>query len=837
MTAVPVAALPVSYDVYIKHGWALVPIAPGSKGPKTPGWNKRENVLTSSAVLPQGYGVGLAHAYSGTMALDVDDWMQAQILLADHGIDLNALYNAPDAVTINSGVSGHGKLIYQMPFGLILPSKKITADKKVAYELRCASASGLTVQDCLPPTIHPSTNQPYQWGGRGNWQRLPTIPMELLTLWQSILDHDKERTISVSGTIDASWDEIKSALYAISPDCDRNTWIDCGMALHDAGTSTNQLEHAYTLWDEWSQQSPLKYKPQDMPIQWRSFKPTDAGIKLGTLFHHATNAGWKRPMPDATHLFSTVTPTAPKSITDSLVVPIPECNLDHLPAILVKRARVIEKEMGADPLVAVMAGLGAVCAAADSRIRLCLMASWKVPPILWLMTIGTPAAKKTPAAKPMLEILKTLEIEDMPRYAKELQDFEALDSAYASSKKAYIAASQDPNNLLTGKLDLTALPPVIEKPTKPIQLRMTVSDVTSQKLVRLAADRPRGLLCHLDEMKSWADKLSDKMSGEDRSCWTTSYECNSYSMDRVGDGKTDLNIRADNFAVAIFGNMQPRVFKDKLTALSSDGLIQRFIFAIIRDGYSDIKNDPTAADPKSAIEYESMIRKIYSLPETEYQLSPEAFTAFRDFQDWYIRLKQDERLLHAAPIYTEAIGKLEGTCGRLALVFHLINDAFNPFVSLETMTQAIDFTKSYLVPAMRHAYGEVAGIDTGSLDHWVLQHITQLSSEVSTISLSELRRSARRQIEQYSPQRADMLLIDSMALLEHHGWVAKTIENSKSIQWAINPSVAEQNKEYRLEVIKARQRRYDEIHRMSGGKATRRITAGYDPETMDVDKN
>jgi len=833
MSAVPVAALPVSYDMYIRHGWALVPIAPGSKGPKTPGWNKRENVLTSSAVLPQGYGVGLAHAYSGTMALDVDDWVQAQALLADHGIDLNALYNASDAVTINSGVSGHGKLIYQMPFGLTLPSKKIMADKKVAYELRCASASGLTVQDVIPPTIHPVTNRPYEWGSRGNWQKLPTIPMELLALWQTILDADKERTVTVSGTIDASWDEIKSALYAISPDCDRQQWIDCGMALHDAGTSTDQLDHAYTLWDEWSQQSQAKYKASDMPVQWRSFKPTEAGIKLGTLFHHATNAGWKRPMPDAAHLFSTVTPTAPKSITDSMVVPIPECDLDHLPKVLVKRAKVIQKELGADPLVAVMAGLGAVCAAADARIRLTLMASWKVPPVLWLMTIGTPAAKKTPAARPMLEILKALEKEDIPRYAKELQNFEGLDSAYASSKKAYLTAAQDPNNILTGKLDITSLPPVIEKPAKPVQLRMTVSDVTSQKLVRLAAERPRGLLCHLDEMRSWSDKLADKMSGEDRSCWTTSYECDTYTMDRVGDGKTDNNIRADNFAVAIFGNMQPRVFKEKLTALSNDGLIQRFIFAIIRDGYSDIKNDPDAADPQSAAEYESIIRKIYSLSETEYNLSPEAFHAFRSFQDWYIRLKQDERLLHAAPIYTEAIGKLEGTCGRLALIFHLLNDAFNPFVSEETMLQAINFTKSYLVPAMRHAYGEVAGIDNGSLDHWVMQHIIHLSSEVNTVSLSELRRSARRQIEQHSPQRADMLLLDSMALLEYHGWIARTVDTVKSVQWAINPSVAEQNKEFRLEVIKAKQRRYDEIHRISGGKAPRRIASGYDPTTMD----
>ena len=51
-------------------------------------------------------------------------------------------------------------------------------------------------------------------------------------------------------------------------------------------------------------------------------------------------------------------------------------------------------------------------------------------------------------------------------------------------------------------LDGDQAPLVPDMPPQPVPLKITVSDITSQKLVRQAADRPRGLLCHLDEMAS-----------------------------------------------------------------------------------------------------------------------------------------------------------------------------------------------------------------------------------------------------------------------------------------------------------------------------------------------
>jgi putative DNA primase/helicase len=60
---------------YIRNaGWALVPIPTGKKGPVTPRWNARDMCVQDPEIAEWLDGnVGLAHAYSGTCAIDIDD--------------------------------------------------------------------------------------------------------------------------------------------------------------------------------------------------------------------------------------------------------------------------------------------------------------------------------------------------------------------------------------------------------------------------------------------------------------------------------------------------------------------------------------------------------------------------------------------------------------------------------------------------------------------------------------------------------------------------------------------------------------------------------------------
>ncbi|MCW5641138.1 MAG: AAA family ATPase [Rhodoferax sp.] len=289
-------------QAHIDHGWSLVPIPPSTKGPAHKGWNERRAALKAAADLPPGWGIGLAHAYSGTCALDIDDMEAAKPMLAERGIDLQALLDAPDAVQIVSGREGRAKLLYRLPEPLA--TRQIKKNGKGAYELRCATSDGLTVHDCAPPSVHPQTGLPYRWAGRGHWSRLPVIPQALLDLWRSMLA--TESAITSTASTDATWTEITGALKHINPDCSRQDWIKVGMALHSHGTQVGQIDHAFTVWDNWSRNSESKY-PGERQItqQWASFREDKAtAVTMGSVFKLAGEAGWTRPQVDASGLFS-----------------------------------------------------------------------------------------------------------------------------------------------------------------------------------------------------------------------------------------------------------------------------------------------------------------------------------------------------------------------------------------------------------------------------------------------------------------------------------------------------------------------------------------------------
>ena len=167
---------------YIKAGFALIPLLGHSKKPDGKGWNKKAHAITSIKQL-EGLNlqnIGLAHAYSGTCCIDIDDTIKSVDYMNDNGIDLFSLLMADNAVQILSGRDNRAKLLYSTTetFSTFNHSE----NNHMIIEFRCATSNGLTVQDVLPPSIHPDTGKPYKW--RGNWRKLPLIPPDLLAFCQ-----------------------------------------------------------------------------------------------------------------------------------------------------------------------------------------------------------------------------------------------------------------------------------------------------------------------------------------------------------------------------------------------------------------------------------------------------------------------------------------------------------------------------------------------------------------------------------------------------------------------------------------------------------------------------
>ena len=821
MSAVPqtqVAQHPASVDAYIRHGWSLVPIPAGTKGPRTPGWNLRTNSLKSQADLPQGFGIGLAHAYSQTCAVDIDDWGTTLGVLALQGIDLQSLYDANDAVIIDSGRAGHGKLLYRLDTPL--PSKRIVISGQVVYELRCATTNGSTTQDVLPPSWHPITNQPYQWAGKGHWTRLPQLPDSLLKLWQSLLT---EPTLAApTGASTPDWEEIESAVQSIPADCSRDEWISVGFALHYASTQISNLEQGLYLWDEWSKTAETKYcGEREILTQWHSFKHDKAtSVKLGTLFKLAKQYGWVKPPIDAASLFSALgEPVPPEVMIADLRPKPPVIDLSLWPEVLGRRAAELGQTIGCDPIIPLFAGLAAACGVIDSRSRLELLPGFRVPPILWLMTIGAPSDKKTPGSSPMFSLLDIIESEDNQRFAKDLLDWEGHEAAHSSAKKAFLEFR---SNLDTSTAN-TVPPSVPDLPRQPVPLRIMVDDITSQKLVRMCADRPQGLLCYMDEMNDWVSRVTDKTSGENRSCWTKSYESKTYSLDRVGAG----SIKAENMAISIYGNIQPRVFHEHIKALSSVGMIQRFIPAVINSDMTR-KQIQIPEFLQNTRVWEQTIRVLHALPQMDYTLSSEAFTLYDQFQDWYLAQRRDEILMQSDDNFMSAFGKVEGLVGRLALVFHLIETPFSTQVTADTMSRVCSVVKSYVLPALRYA------LDSAKMDsfekwftEWMIQHC-----DTPSFTLSTLKQACKTRIGSLTVWNQDQILYNAIYPMERDKWVMRVDDGSQEhrhhAEWVVNPLLKDMFKTYRKDVIAAKQRYRNDMYRLNSSAI--KPVYGYTPD-------
>ncbi len=293
----------VNTKAMIDAGLALVAIPYGQKAPAHSGWNLRHNCITDSSKADhlQSGNIGLAHAYCApvpTCAIDIDNYITAKPWLETHGINLDDLLLAQDAVVIWSGKRCSLKLLYRLPAGTApMVSTKINGpDDHVALELRCATLDGKTVQDVLPPSRHPSGTE-YRWMGHGNPLRLPEIPVSLIALWHKLISK-RARVASrkfAPGLIPGHRPQsprqiaiVKDALSHISADCSYEVWRNIVWAV----LSTNWT-CAEEIAEDWSRTAPDLYDEESFWTLVNSYMPQhDNQITMGTIYHHARLGGW-----------------------------------------------------------------------------------------------------------------------------------------------------------------------------------------------------------------------------------------------------------------------------------------------------------------------------------------------------------------------------------------------------------------------------------------------------------------------------------------------------------------------------------------------------------------
>lgn len=710
---------------YVEHGYALVPIPRGEKGPKSKGWNDRENVITDPKRATAIHGnVGLAHLYCSpyvTAALDIDDFALASTYLAIRGIDLQSLLDAPDAVQISSGRQNRAKLLYRLPLESNPMETRQISDpitKDMVLELRCASSNGKTVQDLLPPSIHPETGFEYQWAGKGDWRDIPFIPDKLLIIWEGLLNGSSTHPAANKSAGSASPQQttphqtlspqdvqhLRSALLHLRAD-DRKDWIKAGLALKNLG------DVGRGLWIEWAMTS-KKYDPLDAADTWDSLQPTSIDFKY--IFAEAQRHGWVNPAKRFDTDNSIATPAAdgwpePLKLPGELL-PVLELDPEWLPEGLRAACLDIADRLSC-PLdyVAIPALVGAGTALGNTVGILPkeFDDSWVVHAGFWGGIIGSPGSMKTPALNAALRPLHHLEeiatIKYKADYAQYRTDKAAFDKAIASFK--------------SGKS--TAFP--IE-PTKPTKTRYIVNDVTYQALGEILAENPRGILALADELSGLLQSLDTPGQEAARGFYLSGWGGQgNYTFDRI----TRDSITLTRYQLAVFGGFQPDRVKAYVRHAQSgnsknDGLLQRFQLLVWPDLTGDFELIDRPANKDALLQMHKAIQTLNVLSDISImgaaknsagvQLLHFDSAAQELFNDWY---QKNELMLRTGalnPPEHSHFAKYRSLVPGLALLFHLIN-GHDGSVSEASLKTALLFSR-YLKSHAKRTYGSVNGLDS-----------------------------------------------------------------------------------------------------------------------------
>jgi hypothetical protein len=202
--------------------------------------------------------------------------------------------------------------------------------------------------------------------------------------------------------------------------------------------------------------------------------------------------------------------------------------------------------VGANPAALMLGVLAALAGAVGLSRDVPLKRRWHEPPILWLGLVAHASAKKSPIFQLAMDPLDALDGRlqeahalERERHAEDLEAWKGL----AKSVRAQVSP-----------------------PPPPVERRRMVDDVTIERVARLLATNPRGLLLAPEELAVWLRSFGEYKGGAggDAARWLRCYGGRSLRVDRVGAG----SIFIPRAAVSIFGTVQPgtlaRILTDEL---------------------------------------------------------------------------------------------------------------------------------------------------------------------------------------------------------------------------------------------------------------------------------
>lgn len=144
---------------------------------------------------------------------------------------------------------------------------------------------------------------------RGFPQDATQAPAELLALLRKPEHH---RVSTEGGVVDVSEQDIADLLEYVNPDCDYESWVKMGMAVHHCLSGAG-----FDLWDAWSTKGSKYPGTSQLERHWHSFGKSANPAGYGTLLHYAREGGY---VESVTFEYQPDPQDAPENVLDTTAV-------------------------------------------------------------------------------------------------------------------------------------------------------------------------------------------------------------------------------------------------------------------------------------------------------------------------------------------------------------------------------------------------------------------------------------------------------------------------------------------------------------------------------------
>jgi hypothetical protein len=279
--------------------------------------------------------------------------------------------------------------------------------------------------------------------------------------------------------------------------------------------------------------------------------------------------------------------------------------------------------------------------------------------------------------------------------------------------------------------------------------------------------------------------------------WLKAYEAGRHDVDRSDPSKS---FAVAALSVSILGGIQPAVLAKIGDGLTGDGMLARFLFAVVNGRHECLDLPP---EPEGASHYAEVMRFLSELESVTLTASPEAAEINIAAERWALT----EMRKHDPDAAIQGVlGKAHGQVARLTGVLHLIEQATgavlmgiepNDFdmgietvVSGETAASAWRLFQTYLWPNGKLMYALIEGetaarADVRALACWILD---------SAAAGQGVRLGDLRQMKRFRGRTNDDRFWAAASALEAANWMTrvelkKGFAGRPAIEWTVNPKV------------------------------------------------